>query len=183
MKELIVKLEYVGDMGEMHAFKIAGTSVIVSIDTNTANALEAIPVFDKPKGMTQADAIGIARKFAGILSEELLPLAVDFIDRAGVTPIAPQAPQQAPKAQPQPTPVTAPKAALQAPQAQQKAPKAQPQQAHQPQPQQAQPTAKETQQSKELMDEFAEFGIDMGPDYQGGGKRDTHPFESTTMLE
>ena len=43
------------------------------------------------------------------------------------------------------------------------------------------PTVKEqTNSASDLSAEFAEFGIDLEP---GGGKRDNHPFESTTTQE
>ena len=163
---LIVEIELVDEIDGKLFFNIVGTNKMIGLTQLQADVLESSE--PEMEGMSTVDAVAIARRFASELSETLIPLCIDFggVRQALVSPTDGQA------TGPLPVPAQAPKPSPVAHVAREAAPVAPAQQPSPAQPGPAHSTIEE---------ELEALGIDTG--VTGGGKRDTHPFSSTTTQE
>ena len=163
---LTVELELVDEVEGKLFFQISGINKMVGLTQLQVDVLESSEP-DLP-GMTTVDAIALARHFASELSEALIPLCVDF----GGASQGAVGPAGGPLAAPVPVAAQAPKPSPAAPVAKETAPMA-------PAPIPIQPTPAQADSTVE--EELEALGIETGT--MGGGKRDDHPFSSTTTQE
>ena len=175
-EELAAKLLLVDEVDGVYIYKISGTEKCIGLSAGQIEYLDAVP--ETGPGMNSTMAIQFSKWLAGQCADKLITLAVDYRGPTGEASIrAPNGPGTVPGI----SPAAQPKRATGAPTGQAKPMASQAPQASPAPPPATSPTVKEqTNSASDLSAEFAEFGIDLEP---GGGKRDNHPFESTTTQE
>lgn len=175
-QELTVKLLLVDEVDGVYIYKISGTEKCIGLSAGQIEYLDTAS--EDANGMNSTMAIQFSKWLAGQCADKLITLAVDYRGPTGEASIQPP---NGPSTVRGLSPTGQPKRGPIGPTGQAKPIASPAPQASPAPPPTTSPTVKEqTNSASDLSAEFAEFGIDLEP---GGGKRDNHPFESTTTQE